>query len=144
MRKLYLPNRVPYLLGAEHNPALLHVSLRLWPQNNDCEWMRGTRPKEMRLFSIRAAAVADGAEACCLSNAQVFRTSDQLVGVNLALPCPASGNASREELEAGYLWRWFALARSYTAIAATSGGLGVASCSWHEGRRPMAGCRVGP
>jgi hypothetical protein len=72
MRKLYLLNRMPYLLEAEYDLALLRVSLRLWPQNNDCEWMRGTRPKEMRVFSIRAAAVADGAEACCLSNAQVF------------------------------------------------------------------------
>jgi hypothetical protein len=72
MRTLCLPNRMACELEASSNPALVHVSLRVWPRGNAWQWARSTRPEEMRLFSMRAAPVTDGAGAYCLSGAQIF------------------------------------------------------------------------
>jgi hypothetical protein len=71
MGKFFLPNRVACVLGMLYCPALSHLSLRIWPRGNAWGWARNVRLKEMRLSSMRAAPLSDGAGAC-LSRAHVF------------------------------------------------------------------------
>jgi hypothetical protein len=86
MRRLCLLTRVACELLASSNPALSHMSLRVWPRGNDWGWACSMRPEEMRLFSMRAAPVLDSAGACCLSNAHVFADIGA-VGERQSRPC---------------------------------------------------------
>jgi hypothetical protein len=104
MRRLCLPNRIRCVLVAGPGPAEVHISLRIWPRNDLRELGPSMKPKEMRLFSMRAAPARDGTDFCLL-NAQIFAdTGSSLVDANLARRSLASENDRSEGLGPDARW----------------------------------------